>query len=197
MSANRDRKKIRGFGLLETIVTVGLVSILALVASRLIVGGVSSYRLGEQEIDLQEKAASIMREFEYSARAASGVVVAKSDEFSFYRYYDLTSPSPTLVRYFVEGNQFKVGKIKPAVSGSGVNYPSESETIELLVPDVQNPNEVFSYYDDGGEELTFPVIISSISMVGLGVALDKDPVRPPVPMAESTKVNLRNLKKNL
>lgn len=186
----------KAFTIVEMIVVLGLLSVLTVIMSQFIARSLKTYRSAHQNVELQEKTAQVLREFEFSARAATEITTASPNELTFYRYYDIsTSSSPTKVRYFVDGNVFKVGRSLPVGTFPNVTYPNE--TIDLLVEDLVNSDQIFHYYDNQGQELNQPVIIPNITMVGLEFTLDKDPNQPPSAITEITKVNLRNMKKNL
>jgi prepilin-type N-terminal cleavage/methylation domain-containing protein len=186
----------KGLTIIEMTVVIGILSILTVIMSQFIARSLKTYRSAHQNVDLQEKTSQVLREFEFSTRAATEILTADSDELTFYRYYDIsTSSSPTKIRYFVEGNIFKVGKSLPVGMPPNVTYPNE--TIDFLVEDLVNPGQIFHYYDNQGQELNQPVALSAVTMIGLEFTLDKDPDKPPAAITEITKVDLRNMKKNL
>ena len=190
-------KKKKGITLVELIVTSGIVVILTLVVTVIMVRSISAYRLSNKSVSLQEDAAKVMREFEYSARAASEIVTADSDEFTYLRYFDLVSSSPSQVRFFVDGNQLKMGRVEPVGVEPSVSYPPENEAVTLLVENLINPTEVFYYYDDNSALLSEPIAESGIRMAEIVVTLDDDPSNTPEAVTEQTKVQFRNLKTNL
>ncbi len=191
------KQKSSGMSLIEITIATGLISILAVLVSATLSLGLKSYRTNRQNIRLQDKVARVVREFESSARAASRITAANGGELAFLRYYDLTSTSPTLVRYFVQDKQFKVGKTAPTGTPPNVVYPPENETIDFLVDDLANPTSLFTYYDGNNNLLAQPASIADVKMAGLDISLDIDLTKSPVAITESTKVNLRNTKKNL
>jgi prepilin-type N-terminal cleavage/methylation domain-containing protein len=187
----------RGFTLIELVVVTGLISGIAFVVSVFLVTSLKTYRLNSQSSQLENNTASVMREFEFSTRAATQVLTAQKDELKFYRFYDLTSISPKQIRYFVDGNVFKVGVTEPVGTPPSVTYPADNEKIDLLVEDVTNPSSIFNYFDGSGTELIEPVNTANIKMVGITISLDKDVNLPPEAITQETKVTLRNLKNNL
>ncbi len=186
----------RGFSLVEMVMVVALVSMLTVVITAFLSQSIKSYRIKRQSVDLEEKAAHAMREFEKTTRAASEIKTAGVNELMFLRYFDLTSISPTQVRYFVDGTQFKVGLTQPVGDPPNVTYPPENEVIDLLINDVTNTDSLFKYYDGGNEELSVPVNITNVKMISLSISLDKNNL-PPAPITETTIVSLRNMKDNL
>jgi len=187
----------KGFSLVELVVVIGLVSILSLVVMTMLTRGFSAYRIKKQSVELEEKAAAVMREFEQTTRAATEIETATDNTIAFYRFYDLTSPSPDRVRYFMENTTFKVGITHPYGVEPDITYPAENETIEMIIENVTNPELIFTFYDSAGAEIETITDISSVKMIGLTISLDKDPNNPPNPITETTKVMLRNMKNNL
>ena len=183
--------------MIEMVVVIALIAILTVVLSAFLSQSLKSYRLKRQSVDLQEKAAHVIREFEQTVRAASDVLVASETELKFYRYFDLTSAYPTQVRYFLDSNKFKIGLTDPVGTAPNITYPTENERITLIIEDVVNTDVLFKYYDGNNTLLTDPVDAVTVRMVELTISLDQNPGAPPEPIAEQTKINLRNMKDNL
>lgn len=190
-------KSKKAFTIIEIIVVVGLISAVSLLVTMLLTQSFKSYRIKKQSIELEEKAATVMREFERSTRAATKINYASSSELNFFRFFDFESSSPSQVRYFQEDGKFKVGITGPSGSEPNVTYPVSDEKITLIIDDLQNADSIFAYYDDSGNQLAEPFNLSDIKMIGLVIELDKNGDEPPAPMSETTKVNLRNMKDNL
>lgn len=189
--------KQQAFTLIEMVTVIALVSIITVVVSVFFSQSLKSYRLKRQSVDLQEKAAHVMREFEQTTRAATSVTAASETELKFLRYFDLTSSSPDQVRYFLDGNEFKVGVTPPQGTPPNITYPQASENIELIIEDVVNTDLLFKFYNGQSEELNQPVDTANVRMVSLTISLDQDNSVPPGPIEETTKINLRNVKDNL
>lgn len=193
----KSLRKAKGFSLIELIIVIGLVSFMTLLLSSFITQSMKSYHTKRQSVDEEEKAAHVMREFELTTRAATKILVANENEYKFLRYMDLTSPEPIQVRYFAENGQFKIGYTNPSGTAPNITYPSENETIELVVTDVVNPTPIFSYFSSGNAALSFPIDIAQIRMVELEICLDENMASPPGPVTQRTMVSLRNMKDNL
>lgn len=148
--------------------------------------------------DVEGKMAQVMREFEYSTRAASGFVNVSDNSLSYYRYYDLESVHPIMVRYYVENDQFKVGRTEPVVEDpeDPPLYPSEQEECVLLIEGVADTDNLFRYYDGQNNLLESSFELSDIRMIELEIFL-KDTTDSIEPIVGSTKVSLRNMKNNL
>lgn len=190
-------KNRKAFSLIEMIVVIALFSILTVVVTAFLAESIKSYRLKRQNVELEDRAAQVMRDFEITTRAANKIIQANENELVFLRYFDLTSTSPTQVRYFIDGSKFKIGLTKPVGIEPNITYPSSDETIDLIINDVVNTDLLFKYYDGGNIELTEPVNITNIKMINLSISLDKNGSLPPAPITETTRVSLRNMKDNL
>lgn len=186
----------KGMTILEMTITLALFSVLSLIVSQMVARSFKTYRAAHQTIDMQERTALVLREFEFSTRAASDILTAENNQLVYYRYYDLeTSSSPTKVRYFVDGNVFKVSKSLPVGTIPNVTYPDVKP--KLLIENLINPEIIFHYYDSQGVELSQPINLSAVKMIGLEFSIDVNPGSSPTQITEITKVNLRNMKINL
>jgi len=186
-----------GFTLIEMVTVIALFSMLTLIMSAFLSQSIKSYRIKRQSVDLQEKSAHVMREFEQTARAASTVINASETEFKFYRFFDLTSPYPKQVRYFLDGDKFKIGETDPVGVAPNIIYPSQNEIITLIIEDVVNTDVLFKYYNGASVIISDPVDETNVRMVELTISLDQNPNAPPEPIVETTKIELRNMKDNL
>ncbi len=188
--------KNNGFTLIEIIISLAIVSVLALMTTALVTTSLKNYRIKYQSVILEEKASAVMRDFEQNIRAANLIESASDNEIVYYRFYNASDVSATKVRYFKEGDQFKVGVTDPEGSKPNITYPDSSEKIRLVVGDVVNHNPIFVYYDGSGNSVDGQYDIPNIMMIGITIELDKDSA-PPNKVIQSTAVNLRNMKKNL
>lgn len=187
----------KGFTIIELVAVTGLITVITLLVMSMLVSSLKTYRTKRQVVDAEEKTAAVMREFEQTTRAATKLLLIGPNQLTFYRFYDLTSSSPTQVRYFVDGSQFKVGLTSPQGTAPDVTYPSASEKIDLIIPDVTNGNQLFDYYDGNSSHLTGAINSADIRVIRLTISLDKNGSAPPGPTTETTEVMLRNMKSNL
>ena len=190
-------RKSSGFTMIEMVAVIFLIAIITALVTTMLTSSLKNYRNKKQAVDLEEKAASVMREFEKSARAATSITTSGANELVFYRYYDLTSSSPTKVRYFIDGNQFKVGQTQPQGTPPSVTYPSTNEVITLVVADVTNSTQLFNYYDGNNNLLSGNFDPANVRLIKLTISLDKNGSAPPAPVTETTEISLRNMKNNL
>lgn len=190
-------KKTGGFSLVEMLVALAIFSTISIILATFLSQSLKSYRIKKEESEEQEKTSHIMREFEKMTRAGTRVLTADENELKFYRYFDLSSASPTQIRYFIDGNQFKIGETEPVGIEPNITYPQSAETIHLIVDDVENPNMIFSYFDGDRNVLNIPIDTTKIRLIKLTISLDQDPNKPPSAVTDTTEVSLRNLKDNL
>ncbi|OQB05221.1 MAG: hypothetical protein BWY19_01132 [bacterium ADurb.Bin212] len=199
-------KQKRGFTLIEITIVIFIMAMLSLLVATLLANSFKSYRQGLQGVRMQDSAAKILRDFENKTRGAEEIVLADSDELSFYAYIaGDTRPAPSFIRYFVENGALMRGIISPEGEGPVYFYPPESEVFVDIADGIINPNEIFSYYsdslydysNDSATLLSFPVTLADIKMVRISIEIDYDTAKPPVAADETTIVNLRNLKRNL
>lgn len=186
-----------GFTVIEMVVVSGILAILAVLTSTMIVSSLKNYRIKNQSVQTEEKVAAVMREFEQKVRAANRIELVSANEFIYYRFFDSNSTSPTKVRYFMDGNQFKVGLTKPVGSEPNITYPPEVEEIDLVIGDVVNSDSLFKFFNGSNVEVTDYQNIPAMTMIQITIELDKNGDAPPAKISGTTKVSLRNMKRNL
>ena len=197
MKQIKIRKFKKGFSIIEMVAVTGIVAIISIVVSTMLVSGLKTYRTKRLVVDAEEKIASVMRAFEQTTRAASQLGSIGENQLTFYRFYDLTSVSPTQVRYFLDGNQFKIGLTQPSGIEPNITYPASSEQVSLIIPDVNNPDHLFDFYNGNNDLLSGNISLSNVKMIRFTISIDKNGVAPPGPTEGTTKVMLRNMKSNL
>ena len=187
-----------GFSLMEMIVVIGLVSVLSLLLSLIISRGFNSYRFSRESIEAQDEIALAMRDFEKKTRGATEIIMAGQYDLTFYVYLgDETCPAPSYVHYFLSGDELQRGIISPVQTGPDITYPPENEVNKTIAKFIVVTLPIFDYYDDSSQIMQFPIYIDSIKMIRITISSDEDINKPPLPITETTTVNLRNLKKNL
>ena len=196
MKIKKIKKYRKGFSIIEMVAVTAIVAVIALVVTSMLVSGLKTYRLKRQVVDEDERIALVIRKFEQTTRAANKLETVSSNQLVFYRYFDSNSSSPTRVRFFVDGNQLKIGLTQPEGTEPNVTY-SSPEQIDLSISDITNPDQLFEYYDSNNNLLTDNVELSSVKMIRLTISIDKNGSSPPGPSTGTTKVMLRNMKINL
>ncbi|MDD5152649.1 MAG: prepilin-type N-terminal cleavage/methylation domain-containing protein [Candidatus Pacebacteria bacterium] len=205
MITNRQQKK-RGFTVTETIVTIGIFTILMLGITQLFV---TIFTLPKRELNSSnnlDQARLALVTFANEVRNATtgnnGAYVvnqAGDSQIIFYSNYGATGGAVKRIRYFVSGNTLSKGVITP--TGTPLTYGAE------VVTTVQNNLAnggvpVFYYYDDNyngaGASLTQPVNVNSVKYIKMNLIILKqltptDTTTTTVDMG----VALRTIKTNL
>lgn len=203
----KDHSSYKGFSLIETMVSVGVL---------LLIGGgviafqrsiLSSTRVLESSLLTQRNVRKALLVFVNEVRTATPSVAGAypiegtgTSSFVFFANID-GNPGAERIRYFMAGNALKKGVIKP----SGTSYPSGSEELNTVATDVRNSSTtpIFLYYDknyDGvgtSTALASPTNIPDVRLVQLSLTIDPNASRAPVSQTYRTQVTLRNLKDNL
>jgi len=206
---NKNSKKNNGFTLIETLVVLGIfVFALGAVTSFLIY----TYRAENFSvtqalaIDSARKGINgFTKEIREAIQSDSGTyLLEKCEDYEIIFYGDIDEDDNVeRVRYFLENEEMKKGIINP--SGSPAVYTSEEEikTISTYVRNTTTP--LFYFYDStfsGKEEdspLTTPVSgdsLDEITMVGIEIKVDVNPLRAPRILEIKSKIQLRNPKQN-
>lgn len=193
---------MRGFTLIETIMTVVVFAMISGVISGLIVMGyrTRSYAL-EQSLAINEARKGVETMVKEIREARSGddgsYIIEKPEDYQFIFYSDIDKDaSAERVRYFIQGTDFKKGVINP--TGSPVAYPSDKEEIFILSQYVRNQPPIFHYYDDNGNEITqLPARLKDTKLMKVYLVINVNPNRPPQDLILESAVQIRNLKTNL
>lgn len=189
--------KSRGFTLIEIIVTVGLVGFLLVIMSTIMTNGLKSYRLGQKEINNNEKAVDAVSDFEKIARGATALVAAEDGTLTFYSYLKGDNhPAPSKIGYYLIGTILYRFTIAPVQVENNFTYPEVDKVVKKLAENVVSA-DIFSYYNATNAELAFPVQLDVIRMIQMRILIDDDQNNPPDPAEQVTSVQLRNLKTNL
>lgn len=188
----------KGVSLIEMTVTAGLFVVISGLLMVMIVRSYNSYSYSKQTIDAQEKASQAMRDFEKNTRGATQILIASSNELSFYSYLlDDLQPAPSKVRYYVESGNLIKGVIHAEGAGPIFSYPIDQEFFNIISRNVTNGDNLFKYYNDASVEIGSPTPADAVRMINFAITIDKDTASPPDAITSTTSVNLRNLKTNL
>lgn len=138
--------------------------------------------------------ASEIRAMNQSVLGSYAIESASQNALTFYSDIDGDGLTDK-VRYFLDGNTFKKGVIKP--SGSPLAY-SGTEKITEEIHDVYGlAGNIFNYYNSsylGAEAaLPFPINISAVKLIRADITVDKSPANSVSRINLSTSVNIRNL----
>jgi type II secretory pathway pseudopilin PulG len=196
----------KGFTLLETLLSVGLVVILFNVITLFSKDVFSLNATLSGSLSAQENARVVLRQIVKELRTAS---------ISNTGSYPIIETLPTRVRFFSDlegdgvkeevqyyiasdGKTLKKAVLKP--TGAPLAYNENASTTSTVISNVVNGTSIFSYFDKNytgtSAALSQPVDIAAVRLVKIDVTLDNDPNRSPVPIVVSSQVSLRNLKDN-
>lgn len=197
----------RGMTLLETVLVVGLFSLLVV--------GVGAFardvfyfndilQIGLQNVT---EARKVLRPFANEVRGAQpsnagAFPLAQTATSSFAFYSDIDNDGVReRVRYFLEGDEFKKGIIEP--TGNPLVYNQANETIIKVIKHVIPRDAIFHYYDatyagatTTAAALPEPVTPADVTLIRVDLTVDANPNRAPSLMTLTTQVMVRNLKHN-
>ncbi len=200
-----NRNFTKGYTLPEIVITVTILTV--------IVGAIGAFqsnifslnRVIQTGINNQYEAKKIIKPFVNEVRGAVSsqggaypIEQAGTSTLIFYSNID-EDQKIERVRYFLDGNIFKKGVIKP--EGDSNYYDLNNEQISQVVHSVLSEN-IFEYYDSNyyGSTSTIPLIFpinpSDVRLIKITLKIDNDPYKDPAPMIAQTQVSIRNLKDN-
>lgn len=204
----------KGVTLVETIVTIGILSIVMLGSSIFFVRmwrthsftielGVASF-VADRGV---ERAVEDIRRARQAENGAFPIVRADDHDIVFYEDYD-NDGIIERVHYYVEDQKFRVGITEPDMSGLAPSYPSGDQVIEDAADYIVNESmgyPTFEYYDDEGKILAYddvrdialptPATPSDIKMVKVLLFVNPDPIQKPDNVRIQSFVVIRNLTK--
>lgn len=198
MKEDKYLKNSLGFSMVEVIVVV---FIMALVGTAVYTFQNDIFllnRIVSSNITSQEEArngfkmmTSEIRSASPSSLGAYPIFEANSNSFIFYSDID-NDGLKERIRYFLEGDIFKKGTIKPL--GSPLVYNLGNEIIKEVIHNVSNDSTaIFDYYDANYEgisaPLSQPVNIIAVRLIKITIIADGNTF--------TTQVSMRNLKDNL
>ena len=201
------RHNSRGFSLAEVVVSVAIVSMLAVTVGTFHRDVFYVNTMAQSSLNAQFDARHVVKTMVAELRKASPsslgsypILLASSTALTFYSDLDGNGVKEQ-VRYFMSGKSLKKGVIVP--TGSPLVYNSGNEVVNTLVSDVVSSSTLpmFQYYssayDGTTSALVQPVTASSVRLIKINVIIDRDPGRAPSQIVTTSQVTLRNLKDNL
>lgn len=196
----------KGLTLVETLVALSIFSIALGAVFTFILQGMKAQNMNIQQIIAQsdarytlKKIATELRQAQYSEEGNYPVAEATNNSLIFYADIDSDLQTERL-RYYLEGNELKRGKIEP--EGEPPKYYSASEKITSLAKHLaMGETSIFKYYEGNftGTEasMSLPINLGKIRLIQITVIIDANPNETPPPLQLETEVVLRNLKDNL
>jgi type II secretory pathway pseudopilin PulG len=204
-------KKIseKGITVVEIVVAVGIVSMIAVVASTFQQNVFVYNRNVSGSLTTAQDARAIVRtittELRSTAPSSNGaypIVQAATSSITFFSDID-GNGTVEQIRYFASSTKLYRGVVVP--TGSPLVYNSATEKLNLLSANLRNTasTSIFSYFAGtyngtaSTSELAQPVSITAVRLVKISLILDVDQNSLPISRTYTTQVTLRNLKDNL
>ncbi len=199
-------KKNNAFSLIEILVATSLVIVLTSIMTAFFIKNIQLYRKNEHTAEQQNKISSALRKFEHSARAASSIYSVNTNKLVYYRYFDLTSPSPTEIRFYMEDDNLIMSKTEPSISNGEVVWPDTDRKTEILLSNVQNSDSLFKYFDSNNNEINDITLdttsfcddkiinaCSKVRMISLSLTIPEYSDNNGYTLSGISRVNLRNI----
>lgn len=196
--------KRKGMSLLEMIVYIAVFAFVMLAITNAMIGfyQANRYTLEQMsQLDSARKGLNSMifslREAAYSESGAYPLEVVEGNSLTFYSDVD-NDGTIERVRYFLTGNDFQRGVIKPV--GIPALYNPGNETVTNVAKYVRNAElgvNVFTYFDTAGSQMTAPFILINIRWIQIKLIVNVNPATMPNEFTLRSSATLRNLKSNL
>lgn len=205
-------KKYRGITLVETLVSIGIFSIVMLGTSIFFVRmwevNSFTYEIGIASFVANrgiEEATQNIRKARPAENGAFAIEYADEDEITFFMDYDYDGVAER-IHYFVENERFQMGVREPDLSTTPISYAEGDELVIDAANYIVNEsngydtfeyygdeNEAYSYGDVDSNKLTTPIDTGDIKMVKILLFVNPDPIRKPNNVRIQSFVVIRNL----
>lgn len=199
---------MRGFSLIEVIVTIFIFTLTLTAVTGFIIYLYRAYSYSFEQIQAINEArkgietmVKEIREAEYGDDGSYPLKEAGDFQFIFYSDID-RDESVERVRYFLDGTDFKKGIIEP--SSDPPQYVLTDETVSILSFYVRNTSEsIFTYYngdwptDSVNNPLPTLTRLTDTKLMHVYLKINIDPDRPPDNFELESDTQIRNLKTNL
>lgn len=191
-----------GFTLIEILVVLGIFLLLLVGLGYLMLGVFRTQYITFAQLQGQKEARTAVENIVKEARRADvssigsyPIEQATAGAFTFYSDIDADTYREK-VRYFLDGENFKKGVIKP--SGTPLTYNPANELVIILAQNVTS-DQIFSFYDENYDgttaPLSFPVKVTDIRLAKVTLMIEQDPYVSPEPLVVTSQVEIRNFKK--
>lgn len=202
---NLYRQNTSGFTLVETVVVLGIFTVvmLALTQSILTFYRHNAYSIAQSsQVDNARKGMDALirdiREMTFADDGTFPLAIMQPHKIGFYSDID-RDDSVEYVEYELSTTTRLTKRVYGAVGNPPV-YSTTAEATYLLSNYVQNLNQAtstFFYYDNTGKLRTPTSTVTDIVYVGAQIIVNVDPVRDPGQFMLRSAAALRNLKDNL
>lgn len=199
---NKKNKFRQGFTLVETLITIFIVTLIGLAIINFQIDIFSLNKISSDNLNAQTDARNTLKTIGAELRSLSPsnagaypLAITATSSLAFYVDTDNDSLKEK-IHYFQSGNTLKRSSIKP--TGTPLTYDPANEKITTLINNLANgTSSVFYYYDknyDGtGDPLTEPIDIPAVRLIKINIMLGQVPNIITV----TTQISPRNLKDNL
>lgn len=197
---------VRGFSILEVIISLAIFSLFALVVVEIFIFSSRSKDVVFDQLAAGAEARRAIHGFigeirsaNYSSTGAYPIQEASSTEIIFFSNIDNDSEMER-IRYFYASNTLFRGSTQP--TGNPYVYVTGTESVSFLTNSVVNTSTpVFVYYDENytgvsSTPLTQPADVTKVRIVEMDLLIDKNSKKSPVLFMISGQGNLRNFKTN-
>ena len=199
---------MRGFSLIEVIVTVFIFTLTLGAVTGFIIYFYRSYSYNFEQIQAINEARkgieTMVKEIREARYGDDGSYpLEEAGDFQFIFYSDIDRDDLTeRVRYFLEGTDFKKGVVEP--SGDPPQYILADENVSILSSYVRNTSQpIFTYYngdwptDTINNPLPTLARLTETKLMHVYLKVNIDPNRPPDDFELESDAQIRNLKTNL
>jgi type II secretory pathway pseudopilin PulG len=206
MTKQTKQKKQGGFSIIEMIIVIFILTLISILVVNFQLDIFSLNRLSSDNLNIQTNLRQSLKTLTAEIRSAIPstlgaypLVQTSTSSLVFYTNTD----SDTLVekvRYFLDGQTFKKGTVKP--TGSPLTYNPANESFKTLADNVTNSETaIFDYYntdyDGTSPALSQPVDSGLVRLIKVTLIIDEDVTKLPPPVSITTQVTPRNIKDNL
>lgn len=190
----------RAFTLIETVVVVGILSVVGLGLLTMIAYFYRSNAYVLEQVSALdsaqrgvERSFTALREASYGEDGSYPVASAATSSVVFYSDIDGDTPVEK-VRLYISGTTLYQGVTN--ASGNPPSYSGQPESTYTLATWVKNATSTpaFRYFDSAGLELTGTVDLVSVASVRTRLDVDLNPLRAPNILILEESATLRNLR---
>ena len=205
-------KKYRGITLIETLVSIGIFTIVILGTTIFFVRmweinsftyeiGLASF-IASRGID---EATQNIRKARPAENGAFAIEYADDDEVIFFMDYDYDGVAER-IHYFVADEKFQMGIREPDLSTTPISYAAGDgivrEAADYIVNDASgepvfeyysDENEIYSYDDVANNKLEAPIDPGDVKMIKILLFVNPDPIQKPNNVRIQSFVVIRNL----
>jgi len=193
----------KGFTLVETIIAIGIFTIVIMGTSVFVVKIWESQRFifqsGLASIQASQGVTNIIKLIRNAQRADNGAYpIVSVDDSDLIMYGDIDNDGVVeRLHYYKDSNTIKVGITDPTTDVPP-QYPSGDQTVQTIVENVVNTSgeHVFTYYDENNAELSSPVQVNTVKMIKVFLSVDINPSLSPEPVQFESFASIRNLSKH-